>query len=181
MLKLNVVTKEGFDEEKSEFVALESVEIRFEHTLKHIAEWEAKWKKPFLSRKAKTSEEALDYLLIMTQNSNVDPTIFNHLNEAQVKDIQAHINSSQSATWFAEDDKPPSREIITAEIVYYWMISNQIPLEFENWHFGRLLTLIRVFAEKNAPKKKGHTNLRDQSDRRRQLNEARRAQRNTTG
>ena len=46
------------------------------------------------------------------------------------------------------------REIITSEVIYYYMIAQNIPVEFEKWHINRLLTLIKVCAIKNDPKPK---------------------------
>lgn len=61
-----------------------------------------------------------------------------------------------TATTFFEDKKQKgSKETITSELIYYWMISYNIPVnECQKWHLNRLLTLIRVFNVKNNPPKK---------------------------
>jgi hypothetical protein len=85
-----------------------------------------------------------------------------------------------TATTFA-DDKRSGRnsEIITAELIYYWMISLQIPVDFDKWHINRLLTLIRVCNIKNQPQKK--MNKKDIMSRNAALNAARKQQLNTNG
>jgi hypothetical protein len=88
-----------------------------------------------------------------------------------------------SATWFSDPASqakaPKRREIITAEIIYYWMISLKIPLEWENRHLNRLFTLIKVCNQKNAPEKK--MNKRDMIAQRNMLNAQRKAAHNTQG
>jgi hypothetical protein len=61
-----------------------------------------------------------------------------------------------TATTFSKDQSKgkTSKEIITAEIIYYWMVSLNIPTEFEHWHINKLMTLIMVCNIKNTPSKK---------------------------
>jgi hypothetical protein len=85
-----------------------------------------------------------------------------------------------TATTFREDkSKKNGREVITAEIIYYWMIAAQIPMECQYWHLNRLITLIRVCSVKNSPPKKHSQNeLRSQYA---ALNAANKLKFNTTG
>lgn len=46
------------------------------------------------------------------------------------------------------------QQIVTSELIYYWMVANQIPFECEKWHLNRLITLIRVCNAENTPPKK---------------------------
>jgi len=68
---------------------------------------------------------------------------------------------------------------ITSELIYYWMIALNIPVEFEKWHLNRLITLIRICNIKNTPPKKRSTQeiLKDNAA----LNAARRKKLHTKG
>ena len=59
-----------------------------------------------------------------------------------------------TATKFSDTDKNHSREIITNEKIYYWMVELNIPFECQFWHINHLLTLIRVCQIKRQPPKK---------------------------
>ena len=180
MLRLTVqLSPEGWDEQKEEFVEARTQVLQLEHSLISLSKWESKWCKPFLSSTNKTDEEIMDYIKFMTL-TQVDPEVYSHLSVENFKEIDAYINAPMTATTFAEDKSGKrSREIITAELIYYWMIALQIPFECQKWHLNRLLTLVRVCNIKNTPPKK--YSKRETASNYAALNAARRKQMNTKG
>lgn len=160
MLEVTIPAMELYDSEKEEFFypVKKPVTLRLEHSLVSLQKWESKWHKPFLGKEAKTREETLDYVRFMCITPNIDSEIYQYIPPEEMKRISDYIEDPMTATWFSESKKqggpPPKKEVITAEIVYYWMITLGIPSEYRKWHLNQLLTLIRVINAKNAPKKK---------------------------
>lgn len=180
MLNILVPGGEKYDELHNEFIYSKPQLLTLEHSLVSLSKWESKWKKPFLADNDKTTEELLDYIKCMNITQNVPPEVWKMLTRENIKQVTDYINDSMTATWFAEDkNKKKGRDIITAEIIYYWMISCQIPFECQKWHLNRLLTLIRVCNEKNKPPKK--MSKRELLSRNRALNEARLKQMGSNG
>jgi hypothetical protein len=179
MLQIQVPMSESYDEERNEFV-VHHVDLNLEHSLATLSKWESIFGKPFLSDKEKTPEEALAYFELMCVGSTSPREILQKLSEDNVKQINDYINGSHTATTIRElPGAPRSREIITAEIIYYWMIELGIPKEFEHWHLSRLFTQIRVVNQKKQPAKK--MNRREALQQRAALNAQRKAQMNTRG
>lgn len=155
MLSITIPATELWDEQKQEFVNLKEQTLQLEHSLVSLKKWESKWHKPFLSKDKKTDEEVLDYIKCMTITQNVDPIVYKCLTLDNVNRIEEYIQNPMTATTFSDDKSSKlNREIITAEIVYYWMVALQIPPEYQKWHLNQLLTLIRVCNIKNSPPKK---------------------------
>ena len=182
MLQITVpLNEEGWDEEKQEFVTPKTVTLQLEHSLISLSKWESKWCKAFLSKGEKTYEQTLDYIKCMTITKNVDDDVYLHLTRANVDTINKYIEAPMTATHFYSDDKKKggTKETVTSELIYYWMIALQIPVEFEKWHLNRLLTLIQVCNIKNQPPKK--RSQKDLMSRNTALNAARRKQLNTRG
>lgn len=182
MIRISTPTGDFYDERTQEFVVIEGESILLEHSLRSLAKWEAKWKKPFLSKEQKTKRETIDYVRCMSLTPGVDPRIFELLSDSDLAAINRYINDPMTATTFGKSKNcgPPSREIVTAELIYYWMVALQIPFECQDWHLNRLLTLIHVCEIKNQPKKKGKMDRNALAERNR-INEARKARLGTTG
>jgi hypothetical protein len=176
MLEIDVVLDENYNEETSEFETGRTYTVRLEHSLVTMSKWEAIWEIAFLGNKNKTDKQALSYVELMLLDDEIPPEVFRKLVENHMDEIKDYVAAPHSATKIHSDPNAPgSRETITAELIYYWMISMQIPVEFEHWHLNRLITLIRVINLKNSPKKK--MTLAE----RRALNRARQAKHGTRG
>lgn len=180
MLKITVPANELWDESKQEFTHTKEQTLQLEHSLVSISKWESKWHKPFLSNQPKTTEETLDYIKCMTLTQNVDPNTYKCLTNNNILQVNKYIEDPMTATTFYEDrNGKKNNEVITSELIYYWMIALNIPHDYQKWHLNRLLTLIRVCNNKNQPPKK--MSKRETMSRYAALNAARRKQFNTNG
>jgi hypothetical protein len=179
MLSLVVPTSESFNEDTSEFVTSNGFVLELEHSLVSLSKWESFFEKPFLSSTDKTNEETLWYIKAMSLSGEIPPEVFSNMTSANVAEINLYVNAKMTATTFNESLKRPSLEIITAELIYYWMIALGIPFECEWWHLNRLLALIKVCSIKNAPEKTMTPG--EIAAHNRMLNEQRKAQYKTKG
>lgn len=182
MLPIFIPAIEIWDAKRRVFINSDPITLRLEHSLVSLSKWESKWNKPFLSKNDKTDEETMDYIKCMTLTPNVPQIVFDYISQSKelVDQIRDYINAPMTATTFSKDNSAKAnREVITSEIIYYWMVSFNIPVEFQYWHLNRLITLIRVCSVKTAkPKKTGRKELLSRNA---ALNEARRKQLNTRG
>lgn len=178
MIKIKIPDTELYIEETNRFYNVSCQELNLEHSLVSISKWESKWKKPFFSLNKKTKEESIDYVRCMTLTQNVDPMAYYAIPNDEMNRIKKYVDDPMTATTFSEKSKP-SREIITSELIYYWMIALNVPFECQKWHINRLLTLIRVCAIKNSPQKK--MTAQEIRAMNKKLNSERRARLNTTG
>lgn len=179
MLTITIPARELYDEKNQMFFNTKEQILRLEHSLVSISKWESKWRKAFLKKDEKTNEEIIDYIKCMTITQNVDPNVYNFLTRSNINEIIEYIDNPMTATTFANNENNNSREVITSELIYYWMISFNIPMECQRWHLNRLLTLIRVCSIKNTPPKK--MNKKEVANRYAKLNAARRNKMNSKG
>lgn len=157
MLYITVEADETFDELKNEFVSVKQTRLQLEHSLVSISKWESIWHKSFLENVERlTPEEYLSYIKCMTMTQNVDPETFNHLSVKNLKDIQEYINDPMTATVInnRDNNQQHKHQVVTAELVYCWMLELNIPVEFQKWHLNRLMMLIQVCSIRQAPPKK---------------------------
>lgn len=181
MLRIIIEGEELYDEKENLFVEpINDVIVDLEHSLISLSKWESKYQKPFLSSSEKTDKEIVDYLEAMVITPNLDPDVFKRCSSDQIVQIQEYIDSSQSATTFGmmPEHQGPG-EVITSELIYYWMVAFNIPFECQNWHLNRLFALIRICNIKNS--KPRQMSRHEMAQRHHDLNRQRREALGTSG
>lgn len=183
MLHLQIPDRDLWDPVQERFIHVQGCEVDLEHSLDSISKWESKWHIPFHDdRKEKTLEQNLDYISCMCLTPNIDPEVFRYISEENAKEISDYISDKATATWFNDPTRRSGkREIITAEIIYYWMTAYNVPESYQYWHLNKLMTLLRVCAEKNSTDKNKKIAKTNMAAQRRALNAARRKKYNTRG
>lgn len=155
MLQIKIPGIDGWDERTEQFVTLPDTTIVLEHSLISISKWESKWHIPFLGKDDKTPEQINDYIKCMTITPNVKDEVYDRITREQVETIMAYTNDSMTATTISQrGGRRASREIVTSELIYYWMVALQIPFECQKWHINRLIMLIQICNVKKEPDKK---------------------------
>ena len=181
MLIINVKEQEFYDEKKEMFLYTKPIVVRMEHSLMSIAKWEGFWEKPYLATPSITKgvfgiTEELYYIKCMIIGK-VPDYIPGVLSQNHALEIKNYINKKHTATTIhRRGGSPPSRQIITSEVLYYWLIKFGIPFECQRWHFNRLLMLIDVCNIKEAANNKGNSlSSIEAANYKHQLNKSRRA------
>ena len=178
-IKILIPQTELYDEENNMFYDIKEQHLTLEHSLVSLQKWEQKWKVPFLDpRVEKTVEMMRDYIRCMTVTQNVDPDAYMAIPPDEWKRINEYISDPMTATTIRSTGKK-SREIVTAEIIYYWMIKCNIPPEYRKWHLNSLLMLIEVCGVKESPEKK--MSQKELADYHRRVNAANRAKFHSKG
>lgn len=163
ILKIHIPYIDGWDNRTEQFVKYEPCDLYLKHSLVSLQKWESKYKKAYLSDEQKTEEEIIDYIRFMTiKPYNVDPNIYYFIPNDEMKRISEHITDPMTATTFSSARGMGSsggrKEIVTAEVIFWWMIELGIPIEFKKWHLNQLMTLIRVCEVKSGDQKKMNRN-----------------------
>ena len=155
-IKLHINEKEIYNDKTNEFFKVKAQDVTLEHSLISISKWEAKWHIPFADEKLakkRTVEQSLDYFRSMCLNPDTDPNFVFALNRSQIDELGKYIQNPMTATTINYIQKQNhKKEVVTAELVYYWMTAYNIPFSCEKWHFNRLMKLIELCAVKNDPK-----------------------------
>ena len=159
MLLINIPETELFDESTDRFITIKAQTLKLEHSLISISKWESRWNKPFLKEDKKTPEQIRDYIRCMSLVPLQDDNVVLALSSKNIEKIMNYIEAPMTATTvsFFDDKKPKKKEIMTSELIYYYMIQAQIPFECEKWHINRLFALLKVCAAKSSEKQKTNT------------------------
>ena len=180
MLNVFIPEREYYDGVTETFITTPARSLVLEHSLVAISKWESKWMKPFLGKNSKTNEEIYDYIRCMIIGDDCDMFTLRNMPQTELDKITNYIQSSSTATTITQSkDSKPSREIITSELIYYWMVAFNIPFECQHWHLNRLLTLVNICNIKNSPPKK--QSPRETLSRNAALNAARKKAMKTSG
>ena len=180
MLIIKIPESEQFNSVTNEFIYIKEQTLNLEHSLLSLTKWEAKWKRPFLHTTNKTWEQALDYIRCMTINKNVDPVVYMNLPKEVIDRINKYIEDPMTATTFKEEKSRGNSEIVTSEVIYFWMLNYGIPFECEKWHLNHLLALIKVCSIKSQTSDKKMSNA-ERLARYKDINRMRRKTLNTKG
>lgn len=180
MLKIIVLGDEFFNEETETFESVGDFELELEHSLISLSKWESKYQKPFLTSESKSAEELMFYVECMIVSSKYPDDVIQKFSSKNFIEINRYIDSKESATTFGEMPRTKGRgEVVTSELIYYWMVAFNIPFECERWHLNRLFSLVRICNLKNQkPQKMSRGEI---AAKHRELNAQRKAQYNTRG
>lgn len=171
---------EFFDQRTNEFISVSPTTVKLEHSLISVSKWESLWKLPYLPVKGRAEgvkgpEQEISYIecMLIGRYAPLVPqvlwTSYKHI-------IWAYIADDQSATTInRRGPQVPNREIITSEIIYYWMTKYNVPFSCDKWHFNRLLKLLEVCGIKETPKKNNRVSRREAINEIYALNAKRRA------
>lgn len=177
MLTINIPPKSVVDDEGN-ITKIPGATLQLEHSLVSVSKWESKWHVPFLTKEKKSVAQIKDYIRCMTITQNVKAEVYDNIGHRQIAEIQKYIDDPHTATTFSsysQGGRHGGKEIMTSELIYYYMTALNIPFECQKWNFNRLMVLIKIAAIKNDPKGKKRMSNREIYSQNAALNAARRA------
>jgi hypothetical protein len=179
VLEIPITLEESFNEDTGEYLVTKSFVLEFEHSLASLSKWESKYEKTFLGTE-KSDEEVSFYIeKCMLQSKNPPGDFLQKLSKTHIQALQDYIDAKMSATTIKNTNRPASRQIITSEVMYGWLVGLRIPIDMEHWHLNRFLMLVQVINEQQKqPAKMGRGEAARQQA---ALNEQRRAALGTRG
>ena len=155
-----------YNEATGKFIVVkEETTLKLENSLHAIAEWEKKFKKPYIQddknpyskKEERTTNEIMYFMKCMVMNipvEEIDDDIFYGLDDKLFKKILEYMGDSQTALTSipSTGDKGKKDAVkLTSERIYAWMFELQIPLELEYWNINRLMNVIQVMNWDNTP------------------------------
>jgi hypothetical protein len=83
----------------------------------------------------------------MTINKDIPDEVYYCIGAEEMKEVNDYINDVMSATTVKMHNtkKPMKKQVLTSELLYYYMFKLGIPKECEKWHINRLIKLIEIF------------------------------------
>lgn len=180
MLEIAIPEHETFEGHPIQRTIHPAQVLRLEHSLLSMSKWESFWEIPFLTNEKRTQEQLLSYIAYMSEEP-VNPQSLLELTPEDFEKINTYLSAKHSATWFGDEPEGTlSGQVVTSELMYYWMTAQNIPFECETWPLQRLMNLIRIASIKNNPDPKKKRAGRTLSDRA-ALNRKRREEMGTKG
>lgn len=180
MLTITIPAAEYYNYATEEFINTKPQILQLEHSLVSLSKWESEWHKPFFTREGRSDADISSYMKHMTLTQNVDPNVYLQIPKDKLAEVRVYMDDTMTGTTLNDSKKTKgSNEIITSELIYYWLVAYNIPFECQKWHLNRLFTLIRVCDLKNNPGKK--MSQKELLSRNRDLNTSRRQTLNTKG
>lgn len=167
---------EMYDSATNTFSTIPGGAYAFEHSLKSISDWEAIYKKPFLSdTESHTDAEMAHYCRLMAIAEEPSIELFTSKN---YQELIEYIKDPQTATTLRSSKQAGPKRIITSEVVYAMMAEAGIPFECQYWNINRLLVLLNVIEARRNPKKMSESEIFKQNA---DLNAQRKERLNTRG
>lgn len=152
MLVINVGEVEVWNKETEEFEYVGGEPHTLEHSLWSMAQWETKWKIPFLRKdNPLTMEQFQDYLNFMSRDGTIP---LSSLTEKNIKDIQSYLETEHTAAVVKSRESGNNGQFITSDLLYATMTIAGVDWEAQYWPLSRLTMLLRIISEMQSEKKK---------------------------